>query len=189
MKRVQVAVLAAALTGSSIAPASAIFGPMPVIDASALLKLAAQVKQTLSLVQSAQQNLQALPSGIGMSNVLGRISNVTSILHQAQTACRGAVAGKVLPSACQVEASTAQAQAAQLGSEMAQVQALQSAANSVGGGLAANQLQAKALVEIATQLQESRQAQTAAALQRQIDDNALDSALHGPPAIKNPYGP
>ncbi len=181
MNRAYLAALAAALSTTAVTPASAFW---PVIDVTAITQLINQVQQTLSLVQSAKTELQTLPSNIGMSNITGRIASVTGLLQQARSACRGALAGRALPSACQVQANVANAQAAQLGSEMSQIQALQSAANGVPGGLAANQLQAKALVEIATQLQESRQAQNAAALQKQIDDEATDKVLHGNGGIK-----
>lgn len=184
MKRLHVAALSAVLTSAAIAPASAFW---PVIDPTAITQIINQIQQTKALVQSAQQNLATLPSSVGMSNIAGRISSVTGMLQQAQSLCRGALNGRTLPSACQVQANTASAQAAQLGSEMAQIQALQSATNGAGGALAINQLQAKALVEVATQLQELRQAQNAAALQKQIDAKALNDALHGPSAIPNPY--
>ena len=186
MSRLRLASLAAALSVSTMAPASAFW---PVIDVTAITQIINQVQQTMALVQSAKQNLQSLPAGIGMSNVQGRISSVTSILQRAQSACQGALSGRTLPSACQVQANTAQTQASQLGSEMSQIQALQSAANGVAGGLAANQLQAKALVEIATQLQEARQAQTAAALQKQIDARAIDQLMHGQSTMGNPFTP
>ncbi len=187
MKRRYVAAFAAAISmAAAVTPASSFW---PVIDPTAIAQIMNQVAQTMSLVQSAKTELNALPSDIGMSNIAGRISSVTAILQQARSACQGVLHGRTLPSACQVQANTANAQAAQLGREMSQIQALQSAANGVSGGLAANQLQAKGLVEIATQLQESRQAETAAALQKQIDEKALESALHGKPSITNPYGP
>lgn len=181
----QSAALVAALLGSA-APASALW---PVIDVTAITQILAQVKQTVALVSAARSNLQALPGGVGMSDVQGRIASVTSILQRAQSACQGALSGRALPDACRVEANTAQTQASQLGSEMAQIRALQNAANGVGGGLAAQQLNAKALVEVATQLQELRQAQSATQLQKQIDDRAVNASLHGQSSIGNPYGP
>jgi hypothetical protein len=181
------AAIVAALTVAAAAPANAFW---PVIDVTSIAQQVqqvqqeiAQVQQTLILVQTARQNLQALRGDIGMSNIVGRLSTVTVILQQARSSCQSALAGRLMPKVCRVEANTAQAQAQQLGSEMAQIQALQAAANGVPGGLAANQLQAKALAEVALQLEELRQAQNATQQQRTIDNQYIEHTLYGPSAF------
>jgi hypothetical protein len=162
------------------APASAqIVGPLPVIDAASIIKLSSEVTQAISLVNMAKQNLSMLPGSLALTNISGRISTVTGLLQAAQSLCRGASTGKTPPSACSVSANTANAQAAQLGAEMASLQSLQAAARGTGGALQAQQATAQAALEVATQLQELRQAQTAAALQKQIDAQALNGAMRG----------
>jgi hypothetical protein len=186
----RIGALAVTLAAALSAPAGAFW---PVIDPTAIAQAINEVNQTLvvvaqakALVAAADQNLTALPANIALSNVQGRIAAVTGMLQQARNACQGALAGRVLPNACRVETNTANAQAAQLGAEMTQIQGLQSAARGVNGGLAAQQATAQGIIEVATQLQEMHQAQTAAALQKQIDGQVIDSAMHGPSAA-NPW--
>lgn len=186
VKQVRAAALAVAfLTAVAPTTALAIVGPVPVIDFVSIAKLVAQVQQTMSLVNAARQNLSTLPSSISLTNIQGRMAAVTAMLQRAQSLCNGTLSGKSLPSACNVSANTANAQA-QLGTEMAQLQALQNAARGVGGSLAAQQATAHATLEVAAQLQELRQLQTARALQKQIDDQAIDGATHGASPV-NPW--
>ena len=188
--RTKIGALAVTLAAALCAPAGAFW---PVIDPTAIAQAINEVNQTLvvvaqakALVTAADQNLTALPANIVLSNVQGRITAVTGMLQQARNACQGALTGRVLPNACRVETNTANAQAAQLGAEMGQIQGLQSAARGVNGGLAAQQATAQGIIEVATQLQEMHQAQTAAALQKQIDGQVLDTAIHGPSSV-NPW--
>jgi hypothetical protein len=64
-----------------------------------------------------------------------------------------------------------------------QVQQVQQEIAQVPGGLAANQLQAKALAEVALQLEELRQAQNATQQQRTIDNQYIEHTLYGPSAF------
>lgn len=186
MTRSRAAAVVGVLAASIVLPATPASALVPVIDAAALTKIIVQVQQTLALVTMAKQNIAALPASITLTNVQGRMAAVTGMLQQARTLCSGSLAGKTLPSACNVSANTANAQAAQLGAEMAQLGTLQNAARGVGGAVAAQQATAHATLEVAAQLQELRQLQTARALQKQIDDQAIDGATHGASPV-NPW--
>jgi hypothetical protein len=186
-KEVRRLILAGIIALGFTAPAGAFFGPLPVIDAASIAKLTTEVTQAINLVNMAKTNLATLPAGVGLSNISGRISAVTDMLTSAQSVCKSALAGKALPSACNVQANQANAAAAQFGSEMASLQSLQALARGTGGALQAQQATAQAALEVATQLQELRQAQTAAALQKQIDEQAIQQATSG--MGSDPWGP
>ena len=192
MRRI-VASLALGAVLLSPAPSLAFF---PVIDVTSIAAITQQITQTIAVLQQAQamvaqgqQNLQALRNVGSLTNIPGRIAQVTGLLQQAQTACNNAQFGHVMPQVCKVEANAADAQAAQLGRDMAQVQGLQATASGVNGSLAAQQTTAAGIVEVATQLQEIHQLQLATATKNAISDAATLKALNGAPTVRNPGAP
>jgi hypothetical protein len=188
VKRLKAAVLSGALLFGLGTPATAqFFGTMPVIDVASITKIVTEIQQTINLVNLAKQNLQALPVGVGLTNVQSRISAVTGMLQQAQSLCQGALSGKNLPSACQVQANTANAQAASFAQDTADLASLQAVARGAAGNLQAQQANALATLAVAQQILQQRQAQIAADKQKQIDANALKNALTGNSA-GDPYG-
>ncbi len=144
---------------------------MPVIDASNLVKNAATALQTLQTVNALKQGLLSLPAGLNLGNIQARIAGVTAVLQNARIVCLSASAAPTPAntggnSPCTVAENVAQAQAANLGSELAHLQALEQMARGTTGGLQAAQAQAEAEIELATQLAEQRQQVNANAIQR-----------------------
>jgi hypothetical protein len=190
MKRAAIILSALLLVNT---PAEAQFGGGivhdPALQAATIPHLIKEVEQAMSLVQAAKQNLAALQGGVNLTNLQGRISSVQGLLAQAQTACQAALSSAALPSACKVQANVATAQAAQFGAELSQLQGLQAAIKGTTGGLQAQQATAAGLVEVATQLQELRQAQNADVQQKAISAKAYADWLYGKdPTFRQRFG-
>jgi hypothetical protein len=186
MKRIALGVV---LTASLSMPASAqLFGTMPVIDVTNLAKNAVTAAQTLQTVNALKQGLLGLPAGLNLGNIQARISTVTSMLQTARNVCLSAAAAPTVAnsspsSACNVSSNVAQAQAANFGSELAHLTALEQMARGTTGGLQAAQAQASAEIELATQLYEYRQQVSADAAQRASEKRAELLQFLAPPSL------
>jgi len=172
-------------------PASAVVGPMPVVDVSAnaslnaqLAKAAAQLAQTLTLVAQGQAALATLQKFPNPTEIAATVTSVSGMLTQAQAQLTSGKCTNPTPaSPCQIANQVASQQISGFAADIQALQNLQTLSRTgIGGETQAIQALNETLIAQSTTLQQLHQLEVAKGLQQQIDARALATAMHGTPA-------